>query len=71
MKSQKEQILEYLKTGKAINGPLHAVELFGCFAVSQRVGELRREGFPIESRLVTAGGSGKKVSRYWMKIDKV
>ncbi len=45
--SQKAQILNYLKRGRAIT-PLEALKLFGCFRLGARIWELRRAGHPIE-----------------------
>lgn len=42
-----------------------ALDQYGVYALSQRVGELKRMGWPIESATVTTG-SGAKVSCYWM-----
>jgi hypothetical protein len=59
------QILRHLAKGQSLT-PLEALNLFGCLSLSQRIGELKREGWPIESELV-AIGHGKKVSRYTYK----
>ncbi len=44
--SQKTQILNYLKRGRAIT-PLEALRKFGCFRLGARVWELRRAGHNI------------------------
>ena len=62
MKSQKEQILAYLRTGGTLT-PLESLSMFGCLALSQRVTDLKREGYQIESTLVDVG-QGKRVARY-------
>ena len=40
-----------------------ALTLYGIYALSQRCGELRREGYPLESELVEIP-NGKHVARY-------
>lgn len=52
--SQGERILDYLKSGKSLT-VVKALKEFGCYALSQRVGELRRAGHPIESTMVRRG----------------
>lgn len=44
--SQKIQILNYLKQGRAIT-PLEALRKFGCFRLGARVWELKRAGHKI------------------------
>jgi Helix-turn-helix domain len=67
--SQRQQILEYLKTGKTLT-PLDALELFGCFRLSARIYELKDSGWPIHcDRRSTE--SGKVVGHYTMVQDKL
>ena len=61
METQKKQILEYLKEGNKLT-PILALKRFGCFRLSARIYELRREGYPIKSNLVKKGK--KHVSCY-------
>lgn len=63
--SQREEILRYLAKGNTLT-VLEAIEKFGCYALSQRVGELKRELWPIESEMVDVG-NGKRVARYFYK----
>lgn len=58
------RILRYLQSGGTLT-PLEALRLFDCLSLSQRCGELKRQGWPIISELVKVG-SGKKVARYSM-----
>lgn len=58
------QLLNALKSGEKLT-PLSALEKYKCFSLSQRMGELRRGGWPIRSEMVSVN-SGKKVSCYWM-----
>lgn len=62
MKSQHEQIYEYLTQGHALTA-LDALQKFGCMALSQRIGNLKRDGVPIESETIKLP-NGKRVSRY-------
>jgi hypothetical protein len=62
--SQKEMILESLKIGLKLT-VLNSIEMFGCYALRQRIGELKREGHQIKSKLIKTE-SGKHVSVYWM-----
>ncbi len=61
--TQKQMIERYLKSGHALT-PLIALRKLDCLSLSQRVGELRREGKPIGSSIVRLK-SGKRVSRYF------
>lgn len=54
MLTQRDQILEHLLRGESLT-PITALELFGCFALSQRVGELKRMGHDIETVPVANG----------------
>lgn len=42
-----------------------ALSAYGVYALSQRVGELKRMGWPIRSRMVTVE-SGARIAEYWM-----
>lgn len=41
-----------------------ALTRYGCYALSQRMGEAIRAGYPIKSEMVKVP-SGKRVARYW------
>jgi hypothetical protein len=60
--SQRLEILRALAKGERLT-PLRALEQFGCLSLSQRVGELKREGWPIVSEMVDTP-SGKRVAEY-------
>lgn len=70
MKSQKERIREHLQRGGRLT-PLQALQRFGCMTLSQRVGELKREGYRIGSwmRLVRTKNGHKRVAEYWMQMQ--
>jgi len=63
--SQRQEILRYLAKGHTLT-VLEAIERFGCYALSQRCTDLRREGWPIFSEMVEVG-NGKRVARYFYK----
>ena len=58
------ELLMALKRGERLT-PIEALNKYACFSLSQRMGELKRSGWPICSETVEVN-SGKKVSRYWM-----
>lgn len=58
------EILMYLKRGGRLT-VAKALTEFGVYALSQRVGELKRAGWPIRSRTVEANG-GARISEYWL-----
>jgi helix-turn-helix protein len=61
--SQAEQILNYLKSGHTLT-TLDALAFFNCFRLASRISELRSEGHPIISDMITTSSSKKKVARY-------
>ncbi|STY93364.1 helix-turn-helix domain-containing protein [Moraxella bovis] len=63
--SQRQDIYNHLMTGASIT-PITALNLFGCFSLSQRLGELRRHfGVPILSKTVE-NADGKRYACYWL-----
>jgi hypothetical protein len=48
-KTQKQEILEFLQTGREIT-PMDALGHFGCFRLAARIDELRAAGWPIVDR---------------------
>lgn len=65
--SQRDQILALLKRGRRIT-PLKALQLFGCLSLSQRCGELRRAGYPVQSQMIELA-NGKRVASYRLARD--
>jgi hypothetical protein len=62
--NQKEKIINYLMT----KGPLTVVEAMQylrVYALSQRCTELKKEGFPIKTEMITVD-SGKRIARYYL-----
>lgn len=62
--SQKQRILSHLQSGCSITA-LEALDLFGCFRLAARIGELRKMGYQI----ITGKGfsNGKKYAKYYMQ----
>lgn len=56
------QILRHLAKGHRLT-PLQALSKFGCLSLSQRIGELKREMWPIKSEMVNV--NGKRVASYY------
>lgn len=50
--NQKYQILNHLQSGKKIT-PLEALDQFGCMRLASRINELRDEGYPIETKMMS------------------
>ena len=64
--SQEEMILQHLKEGKAIT-PLEALNKWGCFRLSGRIFDLRKEGHEIITTNITKGG--KTFAEYSLEGD--
>ena len=60
-KSQNEEILLHLQSGKPIT-PLEALEKFGCFRLGGRIYELKQQGHSIVTNMVTK--NGKRYAQY-------
>lgn len=60
--SQCEILREWFDAGNSLT-VLEALQRFGCYALSQRVGELNREGYGVDSQMIQLE-SGKRVARY-------
>lgn len=62
--TQTDLIRQHLESGKYITG-LDALNLYGCFRLAARIGELKDEGFNIKSQFVKTPG-GATISQYWL-----
>ena len=61
--TQQNKILNYLRSGNTLT-PLEALNMFGCFALRQRIHVLKNEmKYPIKSELIT-GENGKRFAQY-------
>lgn len=63
------ELLAALMNGERLT-PLTALEKYRCFSLSQRMGDLRRSGWPIVSQMVKLS-SGKSVAQYRMTLEPV
>lgn len=63
--SQKDALFNHLLAGNRITVG-QALVKFGCYALSQRLGDLRRNhGIPVQSRFITTN-TGKRIKEYWL-----
>ena len=62
--TQCDKLLAHFASGGTLT-VAEALSQFGIYALSQRVGELKREGVPIEAEMVDTPG-GARVARYRM-----
>lgn len=63
---QKADLMAYLMTGERIT-VLKALNLFGVYSLSQRLGELRREkNIPVQSQFIKLP-NGKMIKEYWLE----
>lgn len=65
---QKQRILDYMNLYGSIT-PMDAFEDLGITKLSTRIGELKRDGYPIESRMEkghSRWGDECKFKRYWI-----
>jgi len=56
------KLLRALQRGERLT-PISALEGYQCFSLSQRMGELKRMGWPVHSQMVSTS-SGKRVAEY-------
>ncbi len=61
--SQNALIKGWLLNGKSIT-PIEALNMFGCFRLSARIANLREEGMPVVTDMVTI--NDKRVARYYL-----
>jgi hypothetical protein len=60
--SQKEELLKALQRGEELT-TLDALTRYGVMALSQRMTELQRAGYPVKSEMIDLP-SGKRVAQY-------
>lgn len=60
--NQREILMEAFDRGESLT-VLEAIEKYGIYALSQRCGQLWREGYPVDSEMVTLP-NGKRIARY-------
>lgn len=61
--SQNALIKGWLLNGFSIT-PMEALNMFGCFRLSARIANLRDEGLPVVTDMVTI--NDKRVARYYL-----
>ena len=64
--SQKQMILEYLQLGQPITS-LEALRYFGCFRLSARIADLRKDGYVIDKITIHNKETGKTYAEYLLK----
>ncbi len=62
--SQTKQILDYMLAGNNIS-PIQALNMFGSFRLGARCYDIKKLGYPLESKMVVKGK--KKWKEYWIK----
>lgn len=62
--TQKERIINYLKSGKCIT-PLEALDMFNCFRLASAIHELKKDGHKIITRMV--GNNQKQWAQYYLE----
>ncbi len=63
--TQARMLLKAFSRGERLT-VLSAIQSYGVYALSQRCGELKRLGWPIQSR--TIHENGKAFSEYWLEV---
>ena len=62
--TQNRSLLEAMQRGERLT-VVEALTRYGVYALSQRVGELKRAGWPVQSRMIETT-TGKHVAEYRM-----
>ena len=62
--SQNALIKGWLLNGKSIT-PMEALNMFGCFRLSARIANLKEDGLPVVTDMVTI--NDKRVARYYLQ----
>ena len=65
--TQHEALLSALRRGERLTVKI-ALDRYGVYALSQRIGELKK-GHPIQSRMITTL-TGKRVAEYWIEREQ-
>ena len=66
--TQITQIMNHLLAGGSLT-PLESLNLYGVMALSQRIGQLKKMGYPIKRELISTP-SHKHVARYSWNFDE-
>lgn len=62
--SQSQAILHHLREGRVCSA-LDSLRLFSCLRLAARIGELREQGWPIQTRRVLTR-THKRIAVYWL-----
>lgn len=63
--TQHYELLTAMQAGERLT-VAKALTEHGVYALSQRIGELKRMGWPIKSRTIEVAG-GARISEYWLE----
>ena len=63
MKTQNEQILEWLKSGRTLTA-YQALTYFQCFRLASRIYDITQQGHHVKKEWIVTAQSKKKVVRY-------
>lgn len=63
--SHEKQIFNHLKSGKSITA-IEALSLYGCLRLAARIEEIRNDGFPVQSKIISQ--NGKRFARYSLAV---
>lgn len=69
--SQSLKILDYLENGHKLTA-IDALELFGCNRLGARVYDLKKAGYPIQSKMIEVHnryGEPCHVKQYWIEAE--
>ena len=66
MKTQVQNILEYLKLGKALT-PIEALNMFGCLRLAPRIFDLKQDGHNIGTDMITK--DKKTFASYYLHLE--
>ena len=69
MKTQNQQIKEYLEAGNKIT-PIEALNMFGCFRLASRISDLKKQGLDIKTDMVLDPNTGKQYASYRLVREK-
>ena len=68
--SQKKLILEYLKLGQPIT-PIEALQHFGSFRLGARIADLKKDGYDIQTEIVTDPNTKKRYASYKLIQEEI
>lgn len=69
MKTQCDNIREYLESGRSIT-PIDALNLFGCFRLGARIADLKKQGMHIHTDIINDPRNGKRYASYKLVAEE-